>query len=333
MKRAVILTVIIGLMLLIPSAEAETGKAGAAGAWLKFGLGARALGMGGAYGAIAEGPDAVYYNPGGVGFSEFEQVSLTYNSLSLDRHLNSVAFLFPVHNEAVFGLSWINSFVGDVPMRDSDRNLYSDFSNSNNSFGLTFAKRFADNLSIGGNLRYLQTDLDNLSAYTVGVDLGTLYQPSKRYALGLSVSDLGSSLAWDSSNYWSGSRGSDYTDDFPYRLRLSASGNALDEALVADIDVVKVNKLDLKFYGGAEYWFMTKVKALVEDEESEDAMKTVTLNRRTLGIRGGYADGSLTFGMSIYYPYGNLNGGLDYAYYNGKLSEGSSHIFSIKVLF
>ena len=333
MKKYLVLITVFAMMLSVSVVSAETGSAGAAGAWFKFGLGARALGMGGAYGAIAEGVDAVYYNPGGVGFLAQPEVGLTYHSLSMDRNLNSAAFLMPVRNEAVLGLSWINSSVSDVPMIDSDRNPYSTFSNANNSFGLSFAKRFADNVSVGGNVRYLQSVLDQLSAYTVGVDLGVLYKPSKYYAVGFSVSDLGSSLVWNSSGYWGGDRGSDYTDKFPYRARVSASGSLLDDALTADIDIVKVDKLDMKFYGGAEYWFTTKVTMLIEDEEAEDELKEVDYNKRIFGLRGGYADGSLTFGFSLFYPYGKINGGIDYAFYDSKVSEGSSNIISLKVLF
>ena len=333
MKKGFVIITVFAMMLSLPVVSAETGNAGAGGAWFKFGLGARALGMGGAFGAIAEGVDAIYYNPGGVGLILNPQVGLTYHSLSLDRNLNSAAFLMPVRNEAVLGLSWINSSVSDVPMIDSDRNPYSTFSNTNNSFGLSFAKRFADNLSIGGNLRYLQSVLDQLSAYTVGVDLGALYKPSKYYAFGFSVSDLGSNLVWNSSGYWGGDRGSDYTDKFPYRARLSAAGSLLDEALDADIDIVKIEKLDMKFYGGVEYWFMTKVTMLEEDEEAEDELKEVDYNKRIFGLRGGYADGSLTFGFSLFYPYGKINAGIDYAFYDSKISEGSSNIISLKVLF
>ena len=95
MKKYLVLITVFAMMLSVSVVSAETGSAGAAGAWFKFGLGARALGMGGAYGAIAEGVDAVYYNPGGVGFLAQPEVGLTYHSLSMDRNLNSAAFLMP----------------------------------------------------------------------------------------------------------------------------------------------------------------------------------------------------------------------------------------------
>ena len=333
MRRVLFIITAISLTLCVTPAMSDTGKAGQAGAFFKFGLGARSLGMGGAYAGVAEGIDAIYYNPGGLGFSRIKEFGFTYHSLTLDRHLNSAYFVLPARNEAVIALSWINSFVGDVPMRDSDRNLFGDFSNSNNSFGLSFSKLLGDAASLGANLRYLQSTLYLINSYTVGVDLGGLYKPNPNYAIGLAISDLGSDLAWNSTNYWSGNKGGDYSDNFPIRVRGGVAGKFLNDQLITAVDLVKVEKLDFKIYSGAEYWFLKKITVEIEDEEAEDELKEAQLDKRLLGLRGGYSDGSLTFGMSLYYPYGKFNAGLDYAYMTGKRDEGSNHVFTIRVLF
>jgi len=311
----------------------ETGDAGRAGAFLKFGLGARALGMGGAYVSIAEGMDAVYYNPGGLGFAVNKEVGFTYHGLTLDRHLNSASIIMPVRNEAVMALSWINSFVSNVDTRDSDRNIYGDLSNSDNSFGLSFSKRVTEDFSVGANLRYIQATLDVINSYTVGVDFGAMYKFQKNYAVGLSVNDLGSNYVWDSSNYWSGNRGKEYTDTFPVRVRGGASAKLLNDQLVTSVDIVKIEEIAFKLYAGAEYWFLKKVELTVEDEEAEDEIKIVQVNKRVLGVRSGYSDGSLTFGMSLYYPFGKFDGGFDYAFLTGKRDEGSNHVFTVRVMF
>jgi hypothetical protein len=333
MRKIVTISVVMVLTIFAASAMSETGTAGMSGAFMKFGLGARSLGMGGAFCSVAEGIDAIYYNPGGLAIYPIRQVGFTYQSLTLDRRLNSASITFPVKNEAVLGFAWIHGSVGDVPMIDSDRNRYDEFSNSNNSFGLTFSKLFGEKFSAGGNIRYLQATLDELNAYTVGVDLGALYSITPAYRVGLAVSDLGSNLKWDSSNYWSGNRGSDYTDKFPYRVRGGISGIFLDEHVLVSADMMKVEKLDPKFYGGAEYWFMKKVSRFVEDEEAEDEMREVVVNKRMFGLRAGYSDGSTTFGMSLYYPIDQYSGGFDYAFMTGKQGEGSYHIFTVRVMF
>ncbi len=333
MRKLFFITALILSVALIAPAMAETGKAGMAGAYMKFGLGARSLGMGGAFTGVAQGIDAVYYNPGGIGFRLEKEVGFTYHSLSLDRHLNSGAFLYPIRNDAILGVSWINSYVGDVPMIDSDRNVYDEFSNHNNSFGLTFSKALLEQVSFGANLRYLQATLDQLNAYTIGIDMGVLAKPIPHMAVGLSVSDLGTNFRWESQNYWSGDRGGTFDDKYPVRIRGGISGTFLDEQLLAAVDVMKVEKLDLKVYAGGEYFFVKKVTRLIEDEEAEDELREIIENKKLLGIRAGFSDGSVTFGGSIYYPVGTMSGGLDYAFMSGKEGEGSYHMFTARVMF
>jgi hypothetical protein len=333
MRRFILLAVLLVVTVFAASALSETGQAGMAGAFLKMGVGARALGMGGAYCAVAEGVDAVFYNPAGPGMYPVRQVAFSYHSLTLDRNLNSVAIIYPVQNEAVLGFSWLHASVSDVPMIDSDRNYYDDFHNNNNALALSFSKLFSEQFSLGGSIRYIQSTLDVINSYAVGADLGVLYKPLPNYTLGFAALDLGSNMRWDSSNYWSGTRGSDYTDRFPYRFRGGVSGNFLDQTLVAAVDVMKVERLGLKLYTGAEYWITKKVTTFIEDEEAEDELVEVKNIKRILGVRAGYGDGSFSAGLSLYYPVSTYSGGFDYAFVAGKQSEGSSHIFTVRLMF
>lgn len=333
MRKLVIIAISLMILAGFSYTNAETGEAGQAGPFMKYGLGARALGMGGAYCAIAEGIDAVYYNPAGLAFIKKRQVGFTYLSLTLDRNLNSAAVIFPVRNQAVMGLSWINSSVGGVPMIDSDRNYYDDFVNSNNAISLTFSKMFGEDLAIGANLRYLQAKLDIIDSYTVGVDIGAFYRLKKMFAFGVNIQDMGSVYQWDSSNYWSSNKGNVYNDNFPIRLRGGASATLLNKALVGSFELVKIQYLDIKVHTGAEYWFFNEVSMIVPDEESEDDVTKTSVNKRMLGLRTGFSDGSLSFGLSLYSPFGKVNGGFDYAFLTGKRGLSADHIFTVRVLF
>lgn len=330
--RKIIAIIILFLFTAVIPVHSETGKAGYAGAYLRFGLGARPLGMGSAFCAIADGIESPYYNPAGMALNPARQIGFTYHNLTLDRNLNSAAIVFPVRNQAVMALSWINSSVSDVEMRDSDRNPIGDFGNSHNSIALSFSKIIVDYFSIGANLRYLQSKLDELNAFTVVADLGGIFKYKRNITVGLSVQNLGPDLRWDSRNYW-GSGGKEYNDEFPVGFRVGAAGSFLDETVITTVDVVKDTELDLKVHAGGEYWFLKQVNLILPDEEAEEEFEEVVQERRVFGIRAGYDDGSLTFGASLYYPYGRFHGGLDYAYMAGKRDEGSYHILTGRILF
>lgn len=332
MRKTIIIIILFLFSADIIPIHAETGKAGYAGAFLRFGLGARPLGMGNAFCAIAEGIESPYYNPAGMAFNPARQVGFTYHSLTLDRNLNSAVIVSPVRNQAVMALSWINASVSDVVMRDSDRNPLGKFSNSHNLIGLSFAKMIVDYFSIGANLRYLQSKLGELNAFTVGVDLGGILKYERNISVGLSVQNLSPGLRWDSSNYW-GSGGKEYNDELPIRIRTGVAGALLDETLITAIDIVQDTRLDLKIHAGGEYWFLKQVNLPLPDEETEEEFEEAIGRKRVFGIRTGYDDGSLTFGTSLYYPHGRFHGGFDYAYMTGKRDEGSYHIFTVRVVF
>jgi hypothetical protein len=188
-------------------------------------------------------------------------------------------------------------------------------------------------ISVGANLRYLQESLDDLTAYTVGADFGALARYKKLAAFGLSVQNAGSDLNWDSSNYWS-QGGKSYTDKIPIRIRTGVSATLLNESLLGAVDIVKDLKMNMRLNAGAEYWFTARVKTLIDNEEEEGADQIETLKpKRWFGLRTGYNDGSFTFGGSLIYPFGELNGALDYAFITGRQDEGSYHIFTFRVIF
>lgn len=308
----------------------ETGKAGYAGSYLKPGLGARAVGMGNAYTAIAEGAEGVFFNPAGLAIFPSREAVFTYNSLTLDRRLMGASIVTRVRNQAMLGVSWLHSSVGEVPMRDSDRNPAGNMPNGNNVFGLSFAKKFGDFFAAGTNLRYLHSKLEEFGAFAIAVDLGAIASYEKRGSIGLCISNLGSSFRWQD---WAGAN-AEYEDKLPFRLRLGAAAYWLDEKIITALDIEKDEKLDPLIHIGGEYWLTREVPnenpGEIDEESGELAESKV---EKWFGLRAGYSDKAPAFGGSLYFPFGTLRGGIDYAYKGGKLGEGSYNMFSLRVIF
>ncbi len=318
------------IILSVCIASAETGKAGYAGSYLKLGLGARAAGMGNAFTAIAEGAEGVFFNPAGLAAFPTREAAFTYNSLTLDRRLMGASVVTRVRNQAMLGISWLHSSVGEVQMRDSDRNPAGNMPNGNNVFGLSFAKKFGDFFAAGANLRYLHSRLEDLSAFAIAVDLGAIAVYEKRGSVGVSIGNLGSSFRWQD---WAGTD-SEYDDKLPIRFRFGAAAYGFDEKIITALDIEKDAKLDPVINIGAEYWLTREV--LIEnpdgiDEDDEEVSETKA--ERWFGLRAGYSDKSPAFGGSLFFPIGGLRGGIDYAYKGGKLDEGSYNMLTLRVIF
>jgi hypothetical protein len=328
MKKTVLFTLMISLLAV--HAYSASDDAGLAGPYLRNGVGARPMGMGGAFTAIAEGPEATYYNPAGMAFDLKLGVELSYKSMSLDRHLSHAAISFPIRNEAAMAASWVNAGVGDVTGRGSSEQITGDISNNQNAFTLSFAKAVDSSIAIGGTLRYLQEKLDNLSSFTIGLDLGAKARIARMILIGATVQNIGSILRWDSSKYW-GDNGSSYDERFPLVARLGLAGNILSGRLIPAVDFEKSGTMNIRFRAGAEYWFVKTVTKLVPDEYEEDKYNQVQENVRWAGLRIGLDKGSPTFGASYAYRLKNTSVGLEYAFLIGQAGTKSSHIFTLRL--
>ena len=307
------------------------GDAGYAGAFLRNGIAARPMGMGGAYTAVAEGPEATYYNPAGIGFTLKSSVSMSYKSMSLDRHLSQVAVAFPIRNEAAMAVSWINAGVSNVPSTGESRESLGDVANNENAFAASFSKAINGSIAVGGSLKYLQQKLDITSSFTIGVDVGVLARIKKLVSLGVVVQNIGSIYRVDGGKEWTG--GKSYDEKFPLLFKLGAAGHLFDDKLIPSVDFEKSDKMNARYRAGAEYWFVKKTSKDVPDEDEEGKIVTVVETVRWAGLRAGL-DGNLpTFGASYFFFIKTISAGLEYAYLVGQQGTSASHLLTLKLGF
>ena len=308
-----------------------SGAGGYAGAFLRNGVGARPLGMGGAYTAVAEGAEAVYYNPAGLGFLPKIMFTSSYKTLSLDRHFGYVAISFPIRGEAAMAASWVNAGVSDVVGRGESRQIFGEIGNSSNAFALSFAKALHPRFSFGANLQYIQEKLDDLETFAIGLNAGIIGKPYENISIGAAFKNLGSNYRWESSKYWS--EGGTYDEEFPIVLNFGLAGNFLSGRLIPAIDVETSDKSEFKFRAGGEYWFTKKVIRVVEDEYEEDVFLEIEEDFRLAGLRFGIDRGSPTFGASVFQEFKEITFGLEYAFLMGRHGTSGGHLFTLNLGF
>ncbi len=139
--------------------HAEYGDGGYAGAFLKLGAGARALGMGGAFTAVADDHSAFIYNPAGVALVKGQEVGLSYALMSFDRRLSFVGFVTELKPTGGLGLGWINAGDSQIDARDSDGRPAGELSYSDNAFFFSFAQQVGQRGAVGIGMRYLYQKL------------------------------------------------------------------------------------------------------------------------------------------------------------------------------
>ena len=331
MKKLIIISGLLLAGLTVSYSFAGDGDGGYAGAFLNYDLSARALGMGGAYTAVAEGSAGIRYNPAGVSGAKHTNAGFTYSKLTWDRRLNYAEVLFPLPKKAVIGISWINAGVGDVKERNYTGEIVGDLKNNQNSFNVTFGRRVAEQAAVGVNVRYVQYNLANLMTSTMGIDFGVMgYFLDDNLTAGAKVANIASKYNWDTSDYYEVS-GTTYDEKFPTVFRFGTAIKFLRKAITVAADYEKDDKSDGKLYLGAEYWlYKDDMEKYIDDYSDE--MKTRPVRLKFLSARLGYNDGRFTFGGGIRQKIERLFLKFDYAYITGALDGLSpDHLISFGV--
>jgi len=296
------LCVVFIIFCLNTQSYADKGEGGQAGAFCRIGVGGRALGMGGAFSAISDDANAIYWNPAGLATQDRTQVSGLHAILSFGRSYNNVLYVQPLGQCGTMGFAWINFGVSDIDGRDLEGNPTDKFSDSENAFLLSYGKALRGKVHLGGNLKLITQKLSSKQALGFGLDMGTLARVSRHISLAVVVQDVGTSLKWNTD--------SDHRDKLPLVLRTGIGLRPIKGPILIAGDLEKTSDEDLRVRFGAEY---------------------ILLER--LGLRAGYNGEDLTMGASLYVLISGHEIRADYAYQNDILEIRSAHYVSLGVVF
>ncbi len=168
--------------------------------FLELGVGARAMALGGAYTALAEGVSAMYWNSAGlartVGFSVGYSYSPLFPEVGMDLHFIGLAL--PLFG-GVVGAS-ANLFTSGEIERTTlahpdggDPLFGSTFEWTGQSFALHYALNLTDRLQVGFAGRVVSEGIPDAKATYYGVDVGTQFRTGLLgTVIGASINNLGS---------------------------------------------------------------------------------------------------------------------------------------------
>ena len=302
---------------------------GAVAAFNDIGVGARPLGMGGAFVALADDGNALSYNPAGLGYINAAHLSLTtaqrFRGLI---NYNYISGIVPLRSVGAFGAS--------IGILSEDSEVYKE-QTATISYGKTFLEKFAlglnlksfsnrfdeRNESVSAHLENNSQFFAHTSVTDFSFDLGLMATPVTGLTLGLSAENL------FPANLSVSEAGEDFVPQnlrfgLAYRLATIAATSkqeALREVLKSGIGLFEVAFRDVAWQShiGAELWL-----------------------NRTIGVRAGYSLRSgvnratgIALGGSVKLPIGALRLQLDYAFQTvtGALADNTTQRFSLNLIF
>ncbi len=195
-----------------------------AGAFLRYGTGARSLALGGALAADRSGLATGFHNPALAPFQERQNLDAAGFFLSQDRQVASLQFGTRMAPRAGAAVGVVHAAVTDIDGRDGSG--YHTGTLRTDEFGVftAFGLRVGSRASIGAGLQVFRSLLAEgvRPALSVGVDVGATVDAGRGVTVGLVLDDALAGYTYDSSGLY-GEGGARTTERFPTRLRLGAS--------------------------------------------------------------------------------------------------------------
>ncbi|MBN2091038.1 PorV/PorQ family protein [candidate division KSB1 bacterium] len=280
------------------------GEVGTGANFLKIGVGPRQIGLGSAFTGVADDIYSIYWNPAGLGFIRNWEFSLMADRYFADIYLGSVAgakqFRFLGSRKFTLGGGIFHLGMPDWDsMEDRVAQNQPFGSASNTMYTLSVAQRLdwlpipelQKQLSIGMNIKYLQSKLLDEDASGLAYDIGLSYNRElweRPFSVGLAMQNMGDSLKYIQQG-----------SPLPLGFRGGVSylfGACTSHQFLLASDISKYRGSDVKLGFGTEYWFKNRI-----------------------ALRGGYLIngddlGDISFGLS--YRFGLLQSGtrIDGAY-------------------
>ncbi|MEM4531103.1 MAG: hypothetical protein QXY39_04480 [Thermofilaceae archaeon] len=224
-----------------------------AAAQYRLGVGARALALGQAFTALAQGPECVYWNPGALAESPRSAGgSQVYPFGGLESLLGiEVQFLgLSLPTKPVgFGLGWLNAVVRDIPYTDESGIIgYFNYDSSLFLLGGGIKIDLGEDLlgGFGATLKIYREQMLEGSAMGFGLDLGLKLDFGQWSIAYVSQDFLGTRYRWQ------GTAGEPEVE-VPWVHRLGVAASWLEETLTTSAEVVWEMPALWSFRAGCEW--------------------------------------------------------------------------------
>lgn len=186
-------SVVITFLLVLPASS----WAGETAAFLKLGVGARSLGMGGTYTAITDDVTALSWNPAGLSGLSKRELGAMHAELTTQTRYDFLGYAQPTKSGA-FGAGAAYLSHGSIEGRDASGKPTGGFSASDAAVNFGYARKLGYSSRLGISVKFIKSSIADASAQTFAVDIGGMWELAQRGPgvpqIGLAVQNLGPGL-------------------------------------------------------------------------------------------------------------------------------------------
>lgn len=168
---------------------------GTAGAqFLTIEQGARGLGMGGAFSAVADDAGALWWNPAGLARAELKELTFSHTAYIENVATEYLGFIRPsaqLHGTLGASLTYLS--IPGIDGFDASGNSTGKLGAGGYVGGLSYATTLVPGLTAGASAKYISQKLGSTSGTGFAADLGAQYRAAD-YGLGFALQNLGPSF-------------------------------------------------------------------------------------------------------------------------------------------
>lgn len=227
--KCLLAAVLLAAIIFAPAAAQESA------AFLKLGMGARAIALGGAYTALADDANALYWNPAGLAGLDRAETTMTHAQMFLGDSYDALSFSVPLgvgervrqedheswrgHRTAtayyresvprgVLGFGLTRLAQADQEGRDENRRKTGGFDSSDMALTVGYARPLLRGLQGGFALKRITSRIGDAGASAIALDFGAVYHlggktrgagaEARRWRLGFSARNIGQGLKFES---------------------------------------------------------------------------------------------------------------------------------------
>ncbi len=215
--------------------------------FLKIGVGARAVGMGGAFVGVADDATSTFWNPAGLCQLSQQEIVFMHNEWLQDVKYEYLGYALPWGSKSTFGLSLIYLHMNPIPGYDRDGNSTSNFTVYDSAILFSLSQRLNPDASLGLGVKWINQRLEQENSHSLALDIGCLWK-SNNFSVGLALSNIGTSVEF-----------AEEEAILPSRISLGFGYRTLDGQLVfaGEVDFPNDTKPIIK--QGVEYCYQNSV--------------------------------------------------------------------------
>ncbi len=189
--------ILILFILILGTLHGQDKVGTTAAPFLGIGAGPTAIGMGGAFVAVANDASALYWNPSGISRNGHNEILFEHTNYLIGTSYNFFGGVIALDDENAIGISvtYLDYGSDRVTTIELPDGTGESWSAKDMSLGLSYSRNLTDRFSIGGTAKMILQQIWHESATGWALDAGLLYiTPFNDLKIGMNISNFGTDM-------------------------------------------------------------------------------------------------------------------------------------------